>query len=57
MGENYEIVGAFPEVIIASDFLGQFWFSVLKGAVFVGCVCGFILLGAAVAQSLGLIFI
>jgi hypothetical protein len=56
MTKSPEIVGAFPEMIIAPDFTGQFWFSVLKGMVFVGCVCGFILLGTAAAQSLGLLF-
>jgi hypothetical protein len=56
MIKSPEIVGAFSEVFDASEFTGQFWFSVLKGMVFVGCVCGFVVLGAAAAQSLGLLF-
>jgi len=56
MVKNHEIVRAFPEVFDAPDFTGRFWFSVLKGTVFVVCVCGFILFGTAVAQSLGLLF-
>ena len=56
MAKNHGFVGAFTELIDAPDFTGQVWFSVLKGTVFVGCVYGFILLGTAVAQSLGLLF-
>ena len=57
MAEHPEIVGAFTELIDAPDFTGRFWFAALKGIVFVGCICGLILLGTAVAQSLGLLFI
>ena len=48
MTKNPEIVGAFARVIDAPSFTGRFWFATLIGLTFVGCVCGLILLGAAV---------
>ena len=48
MTKNSEIVGAFAGVIDAAGFTGRFWFASLIGITFVGCVCGLILLGAAV---------
>ena len=57
MTENPDIVGTFTGMIDSPDLPGHFWFAALRGIAFVGCLCGVVLLGAVVAQSLGLFFI
>ena len=54
MIKNPEIAGSFPEGIDTPGFTIRFWFAALSGIAFVGCVCGLMLFGTAVAQSTGL---